>query len=48
MVVFEGNVLSTDGVYKKTIHKQSLISEAGNMGEIAGKELLEDGARALL
>ncbi len=48
MVVFEGNVLSTDGVYKKTIHKQILISEVGNMGEIAGKELLEDGARALL
>ncbi len=47
-VVFDGNVLSPDGVDMLEIHKTILLSDANGLGSVAGKELLESGAKGIL
>jgi hydroxymethylbilane synthase len=47
-VVFEGNILSKDGKQKKTIAKTVPVSRAGDLGQDAAKELLQDGGQIIL
>jgi len=47
-ILFEGNLLSKDGVEKVEIHKHISISDADELGSLAGMELLEKGGRSIL
>jgi hydroxymethylbilane synthase len=48
MVTFEGNILSTDGKHKKEIIKKAGINDARSIGDIAAKELLDNGGQEIL
>lgn len=48
MVLFEGSILSVDGTEKMAVNKSVLSSEAKELGNIAGEELLGMGAARLL
>ncbi|MFC0774784.1 hydroxymethylbilane synthase [Terrimonas alba] len=47
-ISFKGNILSLDGSQKKEIEKIAIISDAGDLGNLAGKELLVNGGRKIL
>ena len=47
-ISFKGNILSLDGSQKKEIEKTAVISDAGDLGNVAGKELLANGGRKIL
>lgn len=47
-ISFKGNILSLDGNQKKEIEKIATISDAGDLGNLAGKELLVNGGRKIL
>ena len=47
-LVFEGNILSRDGKQKKEIRKSAAVNEAGNVGQDAARELLQNGGQAIL
>lgn len=47
-VVFEGSILSLDGVEKMAIQKMAVVTEAETLGHLAGQELLASGAERLL
>ena len=47
-VVFEGNILSKDGVQKNEVKVRSAIGDAMNLGRIAAMELLENGGQEIL
>ena len=41
-IIFKGNICSTDGKEMFEIEKESVVEKNNNLGEIAGKELLEN------
>jgi hydroxymethylbilane synthase len=47
-VVFEGNILSTDGRQEQKISKTPAKKDAANLGHIAATELLQNGGQAIL
>jgi hydroxymethylbilane synthase len=47
-VVFRGNVLSTDGKQKAEINKTTPVSAATDLGIMAGKEILHNGANKII
>ncbi|WP_276503466.1 hydroxymethylbilane synthase [Terrimonas pollutisoli] len=47
-ISFKGNILSLDGSQKKEVEKIAVISDAGDLGNLAGKELLVSGGRKIL
>lgn len=47
-MVFEGSLLTPDGVSKMEIEKSVQLSEANGIGTVAGEEILNRGGRALL
>jgi hydroxymethylbilane synthase len=47
-VVFEGNILSTDGRQKKEIKKEVPVDKAEGLGALAAQELLANGGQAIL
>ena len=47
-VIFEGNILSTDGKQKKEITKKVAVAAAAGLGNIAAKELLQNGGQEIL
>jgi hydroxymethylbilane synthase len=47
-VLFEGNILSTDGKQKKEIVKKIAVKDAADLGTIAAAELLDNGGKAIL
>jgi hydroxymethylbilane synthase len=46
-LVFRGSILSVDGKQKAEIHKRVLVNKAGNLGEEAALEILEQGGREI-
>ena len=46
-LVFEGNIVSTDGSRKASIEKSVLLADAGNLGMLAAKEILLQGGQAI-
>lgn len=47
-VIFEGNILSTDGTKKVAINKRVPVSESANVGMAAADELLNNGGKEIL
>jgi hydroxymethylbilane synthase len=47
-IIFDGNILSTDGKLRKDVTKKALLSDAANLGQEAAKVLLEDGGQTIL
>jgi hydroxymethylbilane synthase len=47
-VIFEGNILSRDGVQKKEVKKTAPRAKAGNLGQAAAAELLQNGGQSIL
>ena len=47
-IVFEGNILSTDGVKKVEVKKTVTLSEKDELGSMAAKELLSNGGQEIL
>ena len=47
-IAFKGNILSLDGSQKKEVEKNAVISDAGDLGNLAAKELLINGGRKIL
>ncbi|MFI5196638.1 MAG: hydroxymethylbilane synthase [Chitinophagales bacterium] len=47
-VIFEGNILSTDGKQKKEITKKVAVAAAPGLGNIAAQELLKNGGQEIL
>ncbi len=47
-IVFEGNILSTDGVRKVSVNKRAAIDAYEQMGTVAAEELLANGGKAIL
>ncbi len=47
-VLFKANVLSTDGKGKVEINKVAAIAEAAELGTIAGKEIIQQGADKII
>lgn len=47
-VTFRGNILSPDGKKKMEIQKERLVKDAAELGELCAKELLENGAGAII
>lgn len=47
-IIFKGNILSLDGKRKVEIMKDVLLQDAEGLGELAAKELLQNGADAII
>jgi hydroxymethylbilane synthase len=47
-IVFEGNILSRDGKQKRDINMQVPVSQANELGRIAGTALLQNGGQEIL
>ena len=47
-IIFEGNILSTDGRQKKEIVKRVPVEEFGTLGAEVAKELLQNGGQEIL
>ena len=47
-VIFSGNILSPDGRLKKEIEKKVAHSNAENLGQEAGKDILESGGKEII
>src|SRR6478735_4846562 len=46
-LIFQGSILSIDGKQKAEVYKRVPVSEAGNIGENAAREILENGGREI-
>jgi hydroxymethylbilane synthase len=47
-IVFEGNILSRDGKQKRDINMHVPLSQANELGRIAGTALLQNGGQEIL
>lgn len=47
-IIFEGNILSRDGMQKRQISLQVPVSQSAELGRMAGTALLKDGGQAIL
>ncbi len=46
--IFRGNILSVDGKQAVSVEKQCLVTDAAELGRLAGEEVLSNGGRAIL
>ncbi|RYG05579.1 MAG: hydroxymethylbilane synthase [Chitinophagaceae bacterium] len=47
-IVFKGNILSVDGTLKAVVEHSCAISDALDLGTVAGNEILENGGKEIL
>lgn len=47
-IIFEGNILGTDGKHKVEVKQEVPVTDAGNLGEQAAEVLLSNGGQAIL
>ena len=48
IIKFRGNIVAVDGSAKVAIEKSALLSASNNLGNIAAKEILENGGQAIV
>jgi hydroxymethylbilane synthase len=47
-MMFEGNILSKNGLLSRSVSKKIALAETANLGHMAAQELLQNGGREIL